>query len=30
MENYTFRLPPEQDLFDSIESFVLQDQTGAL
>ncbi len=24
MENYTFRLKPEQDLFDSIESFVKQ------
>ena len=29
MENYTFRLTPGQDLFDSIESFVLQNQIEA-
>ena len=29
MENYTFRLTPGQDLFDSIESFVLQNQVEA-
>src|SRR5258706_3337754 len=29
MENYTFRLTPGQDLFDSIESFVLQKQIEA-
>jgi uncharacterized protein len=29
MENYTFRLKPGQDLFDSIESFVREKQVGA-
>lgn len=29
MENYTFRLTPGQDLFDSIELFVEQNQIGA-
>ncbi|HXD09005.1 MAG TPA: PPC domain-containing DNA-binding protein [Anaerolineales bacterium] len=29
MENYTFRLTPGQDLFDGIESFVLQNQIEA-
>jgi predicted DNA-binding protein with PD1-like motif len=29
MENYTFRLSPGQDLFDAIESFVLQNQIEA-
>jgi len=29
MENYTFRLTPGQDLFDAIESFVLQKQIEA-
>lgn len=29
MENYTFRLMPGRDLFDSIESFVLQNQIEA-
>ena len=29
MENYTFRLTPGQDLFDSIGSFVLQNQIEA-
>jgi len=29
MENYTFRLTPGQDLFDSIESFVKQEQIEA-
>jgi predicted DNA-binding protein with PD1-like motif len=29
MENYTFRLKPEQDLFDSIESFVKEKQIEA-
>jgi len=29
MENYTFRLTPGQDLFDCIESFVLQNQIEA-
>jgi predicted DNA-binding protein with PD1-like motif len=29
MENYTFRLTPGQDLFDTIESFVLQNQIEA-
>ena len=29
MENYTFRLTPGQDLLDSIESFVLQNQVEA-
>ena len=29
MENYTFRLKPGQDLFDSIEAFVHQKQIGA-
>ena len=29
MENYTFRLTPGQDLFDSIESFVKQKQIQA-
>lgn len=29
MENYTFRLSPGQDLFDSIESFVKQHQIEA-
>ena len=29
MENYTFRLTPGQDLFDSIESFVLQNRVEA-
>lgn len=29
MENYTFRLSPGQDLFDSIESFVKQKQIEA-
>jgi predicted DNA-binding protein with PD1-like motif len=29
MENYTFRLKPGQDLFDSIESFVHEKHIGA-
>jgi len=29
MENYTFRLTPGQDLFDSINSFVIQKQIEA-
>ena len=29
MENYTFRLTPGQDLFDAIESFVLQNRIEA-
>jgi uncharacterized protein len=29
MENYTFRLKPGQDLFDSIESFVREKHVGA-
>jgi uncharacterized protein len=29
MENYTFRLKPRQDLFDSIEAFVHEKQIGA-
>jgi predicted DNA-binding protein with PD1-like motif len=29
MENYTFRLTPEQDLFDSIQAFVVQKQIEA-
>ena len=29
MENYTFRLKPGQDLFDSIEAFVQEKQIGA-
>jgi len=29
MENYTFRLSPGQDLFDSIESFITQKQIEA-
>jgi hypothetical protein len=29
MQNYTFRLAPGQDLFDSIEAFVVQKQVEA-
>jgi uncharacterized protein len=29
MQNYTFRLSPEQDLFDSIQAFVMEKQVQA-
>jgi predicted DNA-binding protein with PD1-like motif len=29
MQNYTFRLKPGQDLFDSIDAFVMQEQVEA-
>lgn len=29
MQNYTFRLPPGQDLFDAIQAFVMKNQVQA-